>query len=78
MELAYDLRIIFFDDHRNVILYNGLDLFLHVGHQDRMISGKITSRFLNNCRMRNILIVANHLDDVNYVVCKFACIVICR
>ena len=57
---------------------DGLDLVLDVGDEDRVIGGKISARFLDYCRMRNVFVVADGLDHVYDVVGEFAGVVICR
>ncbi len=78
MEFLNDLRVVLGHLHFREAFDDRFDLVLDVGHEHRVIGRKIAARFLNDRRVRHIFVIANVFDDVNYVVCKLLCVVVCR
>ena len=76
-QLNHDLRIVFVDFNRRDVFDHRLDFLEHVGHQNRVISGKKTAGFLNNRRMRDVFIFADLFDRVDDVVGELLRVVVC-
>ena len=77
-EFNYDLRIVVLNFNGRDIFDDGVDFLQDIGYQNRVIGGQVTTRFLDNCRMRDVFVVTDLLDGIDDVIGKFLRRVICR
>ena len=70
------LWIILIDFYGRDVFDDCLDLFEHVGDQNRVIGGKKAARLLDDRRMRHVLVIADLFDGVNDVIGKLLRVVV--